>query len=94
MNEKHNFSYIFYLQILFWDSFSLLNCTSISGAHSSVVVKVLCYKLEGRGFKTRLGECTFFFSIYLIFLAALGPGVHSVSSRNEYQNQKNNISGE
>jgi hypothetical protein len=26
--------------------------------------------------------------------AALGPGVHSASNRNEYQKQKNNVSGE
>jgi hypothetical protein len=35
-----------------------------------------------------------FFLIYLILPAALGPGVHSVSNRNEYQKQKNNVSGE
>jgi hypothetical protein len=29
----------------------------------------------------------FFFSIYLILPAALGPGVYSVSNRNEYQGQ-------
>jgi hypothetical protein len=34
------------------------------------------------------------FSIYLILLAALGSGVHSASNRNEYQKQKNNVSGE
>jgi hypothetical protein len=35
------------------------------------------------------------FSMYLIFPAALGCGVHSASNRNEYQNQKNNsVSGE
>jgi hypothetical protein len=33
------------------------------------------------------------FSIYLILLAALGPGVYSASKRNEYQKQKN-VSGE
>jgi hypothetical protein len=27
-------------------------------------------------------------------LAALGPGVHSAANRNEYQKQKNNVSGE
>jgi type II secretory pathway pseudopilin PulG len=32
-----------------------------------------------------------FFSIYLILLAALGPGVYSASNRNEYQKQKNNV---
>jgi hypothetical protein len=36
----------------------------------------------------------FFFSIYLIFPAALGPGVYSASNRNEYQKQKNNVAGE
>jgi hypothetical protein len=35
-----------------------------------------------------------FFSIYLILPAALGPGVYSVSNRNEYQRQRNNISEE
>jgi hypothetical protein len=32
------------------------------------------------------------FSIYLILLAALGPGVYSAFNRNEYQKQKNNVS--
>jgi hypothetical protein len=35
-----------------------------------------------------------FFSIYLILPAALGPGVHSASARNEYQKQKNIVSVE
>jgi hypothetical protein len=35
-----------------------------------------------------------FFSIYVILSAALGPGVHSASNRNEYQKQKSNVSGE
>jgi hypothetical protein len=34
------------------------------------------------------------FSIYLILEAALGLGFHSASNINEYQKQKNNISGE
>jgi hypothetical protein len=34
---------------------------------------------------------TFFFSIYLIL--ALRPGIYSASNRNEYQKQKNNVSG-
>jgi hypothetical protein len=33
-------------------------------------------------------------SIYLILPAALGPGVHSTSNRNQYQKQKNNVSEE
>jgi hypothetical protein len=32
--------------------------------------------------------------IYLILLIALGSEVYSASNRNEYQNQKNNVSGE
>jgi hypothetical protein len=34
------------------------------------------------------------FSICLILSAKLGPGVYSASSKNEYQKQKNNVSGE
>jgi hypothetical protein len=32
-------------------------------------------------------------SIYVILLAALNLGVHSASNRQEYQKQKNNVSG-
>jgi hypothetical protein len=39
-----------------------------------------------------LDEVNEFFSIYVIILAALGPGVHSASNRNVYQKQKN-VSG-
>jgi hypothetical protein len=45
------------------------------------MVKALCYKPEGRRFETQWGWMNF--SIYLILLAALGPGVHSASNRNE-----------
>jgi hypothetical protein len=31
---------------------------------------------------------------YLILPAALGPGIHSASNRNEYQEQRNNVSVE
>jgi hypothetical protein len=34
-----------------------------------------------------------FSSVYLILLAALGPGVRSSSNRNDYQKLKNNVSG-
>jgi hypothetical protein len=34
------------------------------------------------------------FSFYLILPAALGPGVYSASNINEYQKQKNDVSGE
>jgi hypothetical protein len=43
---------------------------------------------------SRPDEVNEFFSIHLILSAALGSGVHSASSRNEYQKQKNNVSGE
>jgi hypothetical protein len=39
-------------------------------------------------------EVNEFFSIYIILPAAVSPGVYSVSNRNEYQKQKNNVSGE
>jgi hypothetical protein len=35
-----------------------------------------------------------FFPICLMLPAALGPGGHSASNRNEYQKQKNNVPGE
>jgi hypothetical protein len=48
--------------------------------------------MEGRGLGTRwVNE---FLSIYLIFPAALDPGAHLASNRNEYQKQENNVSGE
>jgi hypothetical protein len=34
------------------------------------------------------------FSIYIILPAALGPEVYSASNENEFQKQKNNVSGE
>jgi hypothetical protein len=43
---------------------------------------------------SRPDEVNEFFSIYLILPAALGPGVYSASNRNEYQKQKNYVSGE
>jgi hypothetical protein len=43
---------------------------------------------------SRSDEVNEFFSIYLIILASLGNGVFSASNRNEYQKQKNNVSGE
>jgi hypothetical protein len=60
--------------------------------HCNVVVKALCYKSEGRGFKTRWGE--WILSFYLILPAALDPGVYPASNRNEYQKQKSNVSEE
>jgi hypothetical protein len=42
---------------------------------------------------SRPDEVYKFFSVYIILPSALGPGVYSASNRNEYQKQKNNISG-
>jgi hypothetical protein len=63
------------------------------GDNAGRVVKALCYdyKPEGRGFENRGGKLIF--SMYLILPAALGPGVYSASNRNEYQKEKNNVSG-
>jgi hypothetical protein len=58
----------------------------------SIVVKAVCYKQEGREFETQWDE--WIISIYLILPAALGPVVYSTSNRNEYQKQKNSVSGE
>jgi hypothetical protein len=38
---------------------------------------------------SRFDEVNELFSVYLILPAALGPGVHSASTRNEYEKQKN-----
>jgi hypothetical protein len=84
-----------------WNSANLIKHRNNFGARGSVVVKVVVvvvvvkaqsFKLEGREFETRYGECIF--SIYLIVPAALGPGVYSALNRNEHQQQKNNVSGE
>jgi hypothetical protein len=69
-----------------------MNCKEFGRDKSSVVVKAICYKPQGRGFESRRGELIV--SIYLILPAALGPGVYSVSNRNEYQKQENNVPGE
>jgi hypothetical protein len=44
--------------------------------------------------RDRRGHWNFFFSIYVILPAALGLAVYSASNRNEYQKEKNNVSGE
>jgi hypothetical protein len=59
------------------------------GARGSLVVKAQARGVAG----SKPDEVTDFF-MYLILPATLGPGVYSASDRNEYQKQKNNISGE
>jgi hypothetical protein len=60
------------------------------GERGSIVVKALCCTLKDRGFDSRNH---WVYLIYLMLPAALGPGVYSASNRNEYQKQKNIISG-
>jgi hypothetical protein len=43
---------------------------------------------------SKADEVNEFFSIHLIFSAALDPGIHSDSDKNEYQKQKNKFPGE
>jgi hypothetical protein len=45
-----------------------------------MVVKALCYKPDGAGYKPDLQ-------------VALDPGAYSAFNRNVYQKQKNNVSG-
>jgi hypothetical protein len=61
-------------------------------AHGNVVVKVLSYKPEVAG--SRLHEENKLFSIYSILPAILDHWVYSASNRNEYQKQKQYVSGE
>ena len=54
-----------------------------SGDHGSTVVKVLCYKTEGRWFDP--SWCQWIFIDIKSFPSHYGPGVDSGSNRNEYQ---------
>jgi len=53
------------------------------GDRGGTVVKVLCYKSEGRWFDSRW--CHWNFSLAYSFRSHYGPGVDSASNRNEYQ---------
>jgi hypothetical protein len=55
------------------------------------MVKVLCYKPEGRGFETRRVEIL---NLPKPSSRTRPWGVYSASNRNEYQKQKNDVSGE
>jgi hypothetical protein len=52
------------------------------------------YSTSRKATGSRPDEVKEFFSIFVILPDALGPGVHSAPNRNEYQKQKNNVSGE
>ena len=53
------------------------------GDRGGTVVKVLCYKSEGRWFDSRW--CHWNFSLTSFFRSHYGLGVDSASNRNEYQ---------
>ena len=56
---------------------------SCKGHAMAQLVEVLSYELEGRGFDSRW--CHWNFSLTESFRPHCGPGVDSVSNRNEYQ---------
>ena len=55
----------------------------MSGYAVAQLVEALRYKLEGRGFDSRWCHCNF--SLTQSSRPHYGPGVDSVSNRNEYQ---------
>ena len=61
-------------------SYILREYSIVVGDHSGTVVKVLCYKLEGRWFDCRWRHCNF--SLTYSFQSHYGPGVDSASNRN------------
>jgi hypothetical protein len=64
-------------------------CYTPSG---SLVVKSLC--LQARRSRVQDPMRWMHFSVYLILPVEIGPGLYSAHNRNEYQKQKNNVSGE
>jgi hypothetical protein len=54
-------------------------CTIVNGDRCGTVVKVLCYKSEGRWFDSKWCHRNFSFRSHY------GPGFDSASNRNEYQ---------
>jgi hypothetical protein len=55
----------------------------VQGVRGGIVVKALRYKPTGHGFDFRW--CHWNFSVTQSFWSCYGPGVDSVSNRNEYQ---------
>jgi hypothetical protein len=87
--SRKNYYYYYYYSTT--AAAAATSITTTSESRGSVVVETVLQTGRLR-FETRLGE--HIFSVYLILPAALGPGVYSASNRNEYQKQKNNVSGE
>ena len=62
---------------------NLFNSLGNIGDRGSTVVRVLCYKSEGRWFDP--SWCHWIFHWHKSFRLLYGPGVDSASNRNEYQ---------
>ena len=79
------FSWLQYVVLaMFYDKhFVLLQLLFGVGDRGSTVVKVLCYKSEGRWFEPRW--CQWNFSLTQSFRSHYGPGFDLASNRNEYQ---------
>ena len=58
---------------------------SLGGDRGGTVVKVLCYKWEGRCFDPSWCHWNFSLTKKKSFRSHCGPGVDSASNRNEYQ---------
>jgi len=63
--------------------FSKTTRMTLIGDRSGTVVKVLCYKSQGRWFDPTC--CNWNFSLTKSFRSHYDPGVDSASNRNEYQ---------
>ena len=73
-----------YVLFIFLDFCAILvKLYTLSGDRSSTVVKVLCYKSEGRWYDPSWCQWIFFIDIKY-FRSHYGPGVDSASNRNEY----------
>ena len=71
------------LYIIHCQSCLTIGTLSTPWDRGSTVVKVLCYKSEGRWFDPRWRHWNF--SLTLSFRSHYGPGFDSASNRNEYQ---------
>jgi hypothetical protein len=67
-----------------WESLFLFTIEFWYGARGSAVIKALCYEVQAGMSRVRD-------PMRRMLFAALG---HSACNRNEYQKQKNNVSGE
>jgi hypothetical protein len=71
---------------------NIYRTSAVRGRHA-VAQWLRYYATSRKASSSILDEVNKSFSIYLIFLTSLGPGVYLASNRNEYQKQKNNVYG-